>query len=76
MFRTSDECLNGISIFDCRLFSSSVNKKELGELSQQLEVKYKHIYIQMGIEKYDVSQCQKANSRDVILNMQVNMLSN
>ena len=60
-------------VMSALMFSSSVNKKELGELSQQLEVKYKHIYIQMGIEIYDVSQCQKANSPDVILNMQVNM---
>ena len=63
-------------VMSALMLSSSVNKKELGELSQQLEVKYKHIYIQMGIEIYDVSQCQKANSPDVILNMQVNMLSN
>ena len=63
-------------VMSALMFSSSVNKKELGELSQQLEVKYKHIYIQMGIEIYDVSQCQKASSLDVILNMQVNMLSN
>lgn len=42
-------------MFDDRFFSTSVNKEELGELAQQLDVKYKHIYIQIGIEIYDAS---------------------
>lgn len=44
-----------------KFFSTSVNKEELGEVARQLDVKYKHIYIQMGIEIYDVAQCKKAN---------------
>jgi len=57
----SDGWFNRISLFDCRFFSTSVNKEQLGELARQLDVKHKHIYIQMGIEIYDVGQCKKAN---------------
>lgn len=46
---------------DARFFSTSVNKEELGELAQQLDVKCKYIYIQIGIELYDASYCKKAN---------------